>query len=165
MRAGGDQRRMYFEQDASFQSGDLYTSFGVSYPNEIFVGEYARLFAFIEARGFGDLATGISKQTGNITRVLTVNTPAPPAGQTASDLVPGSTSVGVGEVRFRKEVMIPMNEKIENATGAMFVANTPGEYKVLALGATLDDMVDPPVAAAVHSVLPGVLERICARSP
>ena len=143
MRAGGDQRRMYFEQDASFQSGDLYTSFGVSYPNEIFVGEYARLFAFIEARGFGDLATGISKQTGNITRVLTVNTPAPPAGQTASDLVPGSTSVGVGEVRFRKEVMIPMNEKIENATGAMFVANTPGEYKVLALGATLDDMVDP----------------------
>jgi len=149
-RAGLDQRRMYLEQDASFQSGDLYTSFGVSYPNEIFVGEYSRLIAFIQARGYGDLATGISKQPKNLTRILTVKTPPPPAGKTATDLVAGSVSVGVDEVRFRKEFMIPMNEKIENAAGAMFAANTKGEYQVLSwnefgnppAGFILDNMVD-----------------------
>lgn len=146
-RAGLDQRRMYLEQDASFQSGDIYTSFGVSYPNEIYVGQYSRVIAFIYARGAGDLATGISRQGKNITRILTVETPAPPPGKSAADLVPGSVAAGGNEVRFRKELLLPMNERIENAVGAMFVANTEGEYKILSWdefsgrGFIMDDMV------------------------
>jgi YD repeat-containing protein len=142
-RAGFDQSRVYFEQDASVQSGDLYTSFGVSYPNEVFVGEYSRVIAFIEARGYGDVADGLSKLSGGLTSVLTVETPLPPAGKDAIDLVLGSASAGGNKVRFRKEFMLPMHEKIENAMGAMFVANKEGDYKVLALDQSLDDMVGP----------------------
>ncbi|MEN3333436.1 MAG: hypothetical protein V7641_2801 [Blastocatellia bacterium] len=143
LRAGGKQSKMYFEQDASFQSGDLYTPFGVSYPNEIFVGEFSRVLAFIEGRGFGDLATGVSGEGNAITSVLTVEPKNLPAGKTARDLIIGSASAGGTAVRFRKEFMLPMNEKVENVVGAMFLTNTAGEYKVLSMGASLDDMVDP----------------------
>ena len=111
-------------------------------PNKVFVEEYAghRLCSPDRA---GGLASGISHRGRGITRTLTVKTPSPSVGKTAVDLVPGSVSVGAVEVRFRKEVMLPMHEKIENAVGAMFAANTPGEYTVLSQGQSLDDMVDP----------------------
>jgi hypothetical protein len=74
-----------------------------------------------------------------------VTTPSPGAGKTASDLVTGSVNAGADRIRFGKEMLIPMNEKVENVMGAMFVANTPGDYKVLSLGNSLDNMVDPAV--------------------
>jgi RHS repeat-associated protein len=147
-RAGDDQTRVYFEQDASFQSGDLYSSFGVSYPNEIFVGEFSRVLSFIKTRAT-DPASGLSDLGNSVTRALTIEPQAIPAGKTARDLVLGTTSAGGNLVRFRKEFMLPIHEKVENAIGAMFLSTTPGEYKVRAFdewsGAdfSLDNMVDP----------------------
>jgi len=143
LRAGGDQTRMYFEQDAAFNSGDLYTDFGVSYPNEVFVGEFSRVFAFISGRGDKDVATGVSDQGRGITSVLTVEVKNVPAGKTARELILGTTSAGGNKVRFRKEFTIPVNEKVENVAGAMFLSTTVGDYRVLSLGSSLDDMVDP----------------------
>ena len=149
LRSGFKQQKIYFEQDASFQSGALFPDgkggggFGVSYPNEVFVGEYSRVIAYVPPDRAKGLASGISHRGRGITRTLTVKTPSPSVGKTAVDLVPGSVSVGADEVRFRKEVMLPMHEKIENAMGAMFAANTPGEYTVLSQGQSLEDMVDP----------------------
>lgn len=152
--AGFDQSRMYFEQDAAFQSGDLYTGFGVSYPNEIFVGEFSRVLAFIEGRGAGDLATGLSARGRQITRALTVEPDSGiiPAGKTSRDLILGTANVGgSNEVRFRKEFMIPFHDNVENVMGAMFLTNTPGNYKVLSFNQrtgtnfSLDNMVDPAV--------------------
>jgi YD repeat-containing protein len=141
-----DQTRMFLEQDASFQSGDLYSPFGVSYPNEIFVGEFSRVLAFIEGRGAGDLATGLSHRGRAITRALTVEPKNIPGGKTARDLILGTSNVGgSAEVRFRKEFMIPINENVENVMGAMFLANTAGEYNVLSSGFSLDNMVDPAI--------------------
>ncbi len=140
------QSLMYFEQDASFQSGDLYTDFGVSYPNEVFVGEFSRVLAFISGRGAGDLATGVSASRQAITRVLTVAPDAGiiPSGKTPRDLILGTANVGGGtEARFRKEFMLPVGDRVENVMGAMFLATTPGTYKVLAFGSSLDNMVDP----------------------
>lgn len=150
LRAGGEQGRMYFEQDASFQSGDLYSAFGVSYPNEIFVGEYSRVLAFVVTRA-SDPASGLSDFRRNITGALTVEPKTLPGGKTARDLVIGTASAGGNLLRFRKEFMIPMNEKVENVMGAMFLANTSGEYRVLSFDEykgkefSLDNMVDPAI--------------------
>lgn len=149
-RGGFDQSRMYFEQDASFQSGDIYTAFGVAYPHEIFVGEYSRVLSFIIDRST-DPASGLSDLGSQITRALTIEPKVVPGGKAARDLVLGSTSAGGNLVRFRKEFMIPMNDKVENTMGAMFLSTTPGDYRVLAFDEwrgqdfSLDNMVDPAI--------------------
>ncbi|HEY6235449.1 MAG TPA: hypothetical protein VIW69_10140, partial [Candidatus Elarobacter sp.] len=50
---GGDDRRNPVEQDASFHSGDVYTSIVRSTPREISVGEFTRVFGFYLAREAG----------------------------------------------------------------------------------------------------------------
>lgn len=149
-RAGLDQTRVYFEQDASFQSGDLYSSFGVSYPNEIFVGEFSRVLSFVKTRAT-DPASGLSDLGNQITRALTIEPQVVPPGKTSRDMILGTTSAGGTLVRFRKEFMIPINEKVENTMGAMFLSNTPGDYKVRAFDEwtgqdfSLDNVVDPAI--------------------
>ena len=148
------QKRVYLEQDAAFQSGDLYSSFGVSYPNEVFVGEFSRVLAFIHDRANGE-ASGLSDIGARITSTLTVEPQfALPANTLSSDFILGSFSLGAlgssnKQVRFRKDFMLPMNEKVENALGAMFLTKLPGQYKVFAFDEqegkqfSLDDVVDP----------------------
>ena len=144
-RAGFSQDRIYLEQDAAFQSGDLYTPFGVAYPNEIFVGEFSRVLAFLFTRFSNEPASGLSDRGRNITRAVTIR----PQPSVANPRIFGTASAGGTLVRFRKEFMIPMNEKVENAIGGMFIAGAPGNYDILAFdGSTdfsLDNMVDPAI--------------------
>jgi tyrosinase len=131
--AGFNQSRVNFEQDASFQSGDLYNPFTISAPNEIFVGQFSRVFAFIQGRGAGDTGAGLSTLRQPVVDVLTVETPALPAGdtRTPADLVMGCVEASTpGQVRFRESWMIPLKSKSANVVGAMFAAAAPGSYRL-----------------------------------
>lgn len=79
--ASGNQSRMHFEQDASYHSGDLYNNLATSDPAEIYVGQFSRVFGFLQGRGFGDTATGLSDI--NPLEFLTVETPAVNVGGVA----------------------------------------------------------------------------------
>jgi len=121
-------QRIGLEQDASYKSGDLYTNLGVGSPNEIFVGEFARLLGFMQGRGAGDVAVGLSD--ANPLEFLTVETPAI-AGVVASDMVAGSIATpAANRVRFRDSYFIPLHDKVENAVGAFFAASRAGVYNV-----------------------------------
>jgi YD repeat-containing protein len=54
----GDDRRNPVEQDASFHSGDVYTSIARSTPREISTGEFTRVFGFYLAREAGIAGEG-----------------------------------------------------------------------------------------------------------
>jgi hypothetical protein len=126
MMAGGNQSRMHFEQDASYHSGDLYNNFAVSNPAEIFVGQFARVLGFLQGRGAGDTATGLSDI--DTLEFLTVETPNVGALK-PTDLVFGSVdSSTAGRVRFRENYYMHMSDKVENAIGAFFCAAQPGTY-------------------------------------
>jgi tyrosinase len=130
--AGFDQSRVNFEQDASFESGDIYNPFTISSPNEIFVGEFSRVHAFVYGRGAGDTGSGLSKLGDRLVDSLTVEPPPPPAGKTATDMVAGSFDSGrlAGQVHFRENWMIPMKSKAANVLGALFAASAPGSYRL-----------------------------------
>jgi tyrosinase len=130
--AGFDQSRVNFEQDASFESGDLYNPFTISSPNEIFVGQFSRVHAFIYGRGAGDTGVGLSTLRDRLIDSLTVEPPTPPAGRTAADMVAGSvdSALQAGQVHFRENWMIPMKSKAANVLGALFAASVPGSYRL-----------------------------------
>jgi YD repeat-containing protein len=145
LAAGGDQERLPNEQDAAYHSGDLYTDISTSDPDTVFVGQFSKLFAFIQAR-YGGLS---SRNPANI---LTV---ALPAGVQATDIaggVPAGTvslpvdssgtvipasdvlstfPLGADQVRFRENYFVQLSDKIENAVGVFFAAAKPGIYTVI----------------------------------
>lgn len=134
MRAGGDQRRVPMEQDAAFHSGDLYSSIALSVPNEIFVGQFAAIYGFIDHRSTsptGDVATGLSLNPLPLEQ-LTVELPIGVDFDKVSGAILSATlSATAGQVqrvRFRENWYIPMNEKVENVIGALFAASVPGKY-------------------------------------
>ena len=128
--ASGNQSRMHFEQDASYHSGDLYNNLATSDPAEIYVGQFSRVFGFLQGRGFGDTATGLSDI--NPLEFLTVETPAVNVGGVAltpTELVYGSVDANsAGRVRFRENYYMHMKDQVENAVGAFFAASQPGTY-------------------------------------
>lgn len=130
--AGFNQSRVNFEQDASFQSGDIYNPFTISSPNEIFVGQFSRVHAFVYGRGAGDTDAGLSTLGDRLIDSLTVEPPAPPAGKTATDMVAGTidSTRRPGQVHFRENWMIPMKSKAANVLGALFAATVPGSYRL-----------------------------------
>jgi len=124
----GDQHRIGFEQDASFQSGDLYNDIAVGSPTKLFVGQFARVFAFIidrSQRAVGvDVADGVAKS--DILELLTVE---PKGAVTPTDHVFGSVPSATGaHVRFRERFYMRLQDRVENAVGAFFAAAKPGEY-------------------------------------
>ena len=152
-RSGGDRKRVHFEQDASYHSGELYTDLAVSQPNEIFVGQFARLMGFLSGRNPRDnTAVGLSDE--NVLFFLTVEVPGALGNPLA--VVAGAvdaTAAGVNRVRFRENYYIPLEDRVENAIGAFFVASRPfaqsdpraavlvDEYVVHVTGELTDDVV------------------------
>jgi RHS repeat-associated protein len=129
LAAGFDEDRLPNEQDAAYHSGDLYTNILLSNPTEIFVGQFSRIFAFIQARVPGDeLARGLS-DTGAPLNILQVQLPA---GGSAAD-VAGAVPTTATSVRFRENYYIPLSDKVENAVGAFFAASRPGIYTLTAI--------------------------------
>jgi YD repeat-containing protein len=129
--AGFKQDRVTFEQDASFQSGDLYTPFTVSEPNEVFVGQFSRVHAFVYSRLLNaageEIGAGLSDT--DVSSALTVETPVV-AGRTPEDLVAGSLPVSgfPDRVRLRENWQIPLNDKASNVIGGLFAASADGDY-------------------------------------
>jgi hypothetical protein len=133
--AGGDEKRLWNEQDASYHSGDLYTNIAVARDRRVFVGQFARIFGFVETRGQEDVRFGIS-ELGALA-LLEVQLPA---GVTPADVAGGIAS-GADRVRFREHYYIPLHEKVENAVGAFFSASVPGEYTVRAADELAESVV------------------------
>jgi RHS repeat-associated protein len=123
-RAGFNQSRIHFEQDAGYHSGDLYTNLAVSQPNDIFVGQFTRLMGFLSGRGAGDTAVGLSDES--VLFFLTVEVPAALGNPLAAvaGAVDAST-VGANRVRFRENYYIPLEDRVENAIGVFFVTSRP----------------------------------------
>ena len=124
--AGRDRKRIYAEQDAGYVSGDVYTTIVLARPGEVYVGQFARLFAFVNAR-----TAGVSDADDPVT-TLTVE--LPPATDSLSDetiaarvhgaeLVPGTRTV-----QFREHRFIPMKERVANVVGVFFSTAHPGTY-------------------------------------
>ncbi|HEX9821349.1 MAG TPA: phospholipase D-like domain-containing protein [Methylomirabilota bacterium] len=136
--ADRERKRVYAEQDAAFVSGSLYTTIVVSRPSRIFVGQFSRLFAFIEAEKGGLSAAG--------TPVITLTVALPDEDETDSPAtiaarVHGAVLVpGTGTVRFREHRVIPMKERAANVVGVFFSTAHPGTYELEAPG-TLDKPV------------------------
>src|SRR5262249_46520680 len=118
LAAGGDQERLPNEQDAAYHSGDLYTDISTSEPNTIFVGQFSKLFAFIQARSGG-------RSSRNAVNILQVGLPT---GVQPSDV---SGAVGAGPITFRENYFIQLSDQIENAVGVFFVTSKPGVYTVM----------------------------------
>jgi RHS repeat-associated protein len=130
-KAGLDQTKVSFEQDASFQSGEVYTPFTISKPNEVFVGQFSRVYAFVYGRDL-DTRFGLSA-SGTVVEALTVQPPAVPAGSTLQDMVAGSMPSATNpatQVRFRQNWLIPIRARVENVIGALFAATVPGDYRL-----------------------------------
>ena len=130
--AGMDQSKVNFEQDASFESGDIYNPFTISDPAEIFVGQFSRVHAFVYGRGAGDTDAGLSSLT-NIVDSLTVAPPSPlPSGLQPQNVVFGSRPAQnlADRVRFSDNYLIPMKDKAANVLGALFAASVPGDYRL-----------------------------------
>lgn len=124
--AGGDQRRMHFEQDASYHSGDLYNNFATSSPADIYVGQFSRVTGFLMGRGAGDTATGLSD--ADVLEFMTVETPSITGVQPEAMVFGGVAASRRGRVRFRESYYMRMSDKVENAVGAFFAASQPGIY-------------------------------------
>jgi YD repeat-containing protein len=133
--AGGDEKRLWNEQDAAYHSGDLYTNIAVARDRRVFVGQFARIFAFVETRGADDIRFGVS-ELGAL-GLLEVQLPT---GVSAADVAGGVPS-GTDRVRFREHYYIPLHEKVENAVGAFFSTSLPGEYTVRATDELAESVV------------------------
>ena len=126
-RAGLDQRRIPLEQDAAFNSGDLYSSLAIATPNEIFVGQFSAIYGFIQHRSYsptGDVASGLSFRSEAL-ELLTVELPGGVGPEKVAGAIPAAVG---GQIRFRENWYIPMNEKVENVIGALFAASQDGDY-------------------------------------
>jgi len=120
MFSGGDDRRSPFEQDAAFHSGDLYTDIPLSDPTEVFVGQFSRVYAFIQAREGG------VAQSWRPTRLMTIELPV----GAAADAVMGSEPFGGNQVRLRENWMLPLHPRVENAVAGLFAASVAGDYPI-----------------------------------
>lgn len=132
LQVGSKEFRLPNEQDAAYHSGDLYTDLAKAEPNEIFVGQFTRVWAYIQAR-YGGLAQ-LSSPAG-ILRV------ALPSGVTAEQ-VPGAVPAGpdptltgtggahLDTVRFRESHLLELPDPVENAVGALFTTARAGTYHV-----------------------------------
>ena len=120
-----DQYRLTNEADAAFHSGDLYSDLVASYPREIFVGQFSKLFAFINTRGEGIIPSGLGALGGPV-GILRVRLPT---GVTAAD-VAGSIPAGATAVTFRESHFIQLADRVSNAVGVFFAASQPGDYQV-----------------------------------
>jgi hypothetical protein len=111
-----NQGRVSFEQDAAFQSGDLYSRFTVSQPNEVFVGQFSRVHAFIHARSGAASAFGLSALGDGISNVLTVEyePPQAPSLKPLESVIAGSILIAPDRVKFRENWLIPMKSKATN---------------------------------------------------
>ena len=110
--AGFDRNKVNFEQDASFQSGDIYNPFTISKPNEVFAGQFSRVYAFVYGRS-GDTRSGLSA-SGTVVESLTVQPPAVPTGLTLQDMVAGSmpsATSPANQLRFRQNWLIPISSE------------------------------------------------------
>jgi RHS repeat-associated core domain len=130
--AGGNEDRLPNEQDAAYHSGDLYTSIVLARPNEVFVGQFTRIFGFLHPRGVGDSAVGLSDI--NARNFLRVELPAGAAISDVAGAVDAGVSGGVQAVRLREQYYIPMHQRTDNVIGALFVASRPGDYVLRAPG-------------------------------
>ncbi|HEX9821350.1 MAG TPA: phospholipase D-like domain-containing protein [Methylomirabilota bacterium] len=137
--AGKTRERAPTEQEASYLTGDLYTTIALGRPSEIYVGQFARLFAFVHAR-----SSGISR-SGDAVKTLTVELPAAAAPLTAAAIaarVDGAVLVPhTRTVRFRENRFIPMKERAENVVGVFFSTAHPGTYTVDAPGTLKEPVV------------------------
>lgn len=137
--AGFDQRRVSFEQDASFQSGDTYTNIAAARPNEVFVGQFARLYEFQNTR-----FSTISQSLPNLSMLLAVQVPVD-ATNTAADIaarIPGCSLVpGTSQVVMQENRYVRFSDQVENAVGAFFVTRHPGDYVLQSAGALTPDQI------------------------
>jgi hypothetical protein len=129
--SGGDDTRSPFEQDAAFHSGDLYTDIPLSDPTEVFVGQFSRIYGFIQAR-FGGVA-----QNRAPTRLLTIQLPT----GVSADAVSGSAPIGANQVRLRENWMLPLHPRVENAVAGLFAASEPGDYQLNLPNRLTEDVV------------------------
>ena len=142
--ADGDQSRTPFEQDAAYHSGDLYTSITTSSPSTIHVGQFTRVFAFIDTRksdGTGDDAASIAdpQLRSNATEQLTV---AAVSGGTNADIIGTQPSTSKStEVKFRENYYLPLRDEVGNAMAAFFAVSAPGTYRLHAGGELTDNGV------------------------
>ncbi len=137
--AGRDRDRIPLEQDASYHSGDLYSTIVLSRKTRMFVGQFARIFAFINARSGTADAAGLAKNTwGNLLEILTVELPT---GGNVEDVVGAIPASAPNQIRFREGYYIPLQDRVENAVGALFNPIKPGTYQLKAPGTLSKELV------------------------
>jgi hypothetical protein len=131
MLSGFDQGRAAPEQDAAWQSGDLYTNIPVARPSTVFQGHFTRLFAFIQVRG-GNLS-------GNdLSTLLQVNRPA---GSTATSAEVKGTTLNGSTFDFTDErYWIPMRDRAENVHGVFFNSSADGVFDLVLAGQLQGDV-------------------------
>lgn len=130
--ASNDRRRVPTEQEASYVSGELYTTIVLARPTDIYVGQFARLFAFIEAR-----SSGVSRGDGPTARLMLAlpAATAPLTDEAIAARVDGAVLIpGTRTVRFRENRFIQMKERAENVVGVFFSTSHPGTYVLDAPG-------------------------------
>ena len=123
-------------------SGDLYTSITTSRPSTVHVGEFTRVFAFIDTRAGGDVvAISDPALRGNVTEQLTV---AAVTGGTNNDIIGvqmATSADAAGEMKFRENYHLPLRDEVGNAVGALFAASAPGTYRLHAGNELTDEGV------------------------
>lgn len=122
------QDQLALEQDASYQSGDLYTSMALADPATVFVGQFSRVFAHVSARSrlIEDFAVSSLLRIG-VSPVAKVEDSGV-GGAFPSNFDPASNKVI--EVRLRADYHIPLADRLINTFGAFFVSTQPGTYKL-----------------------------------
>jgi hypothetical protein len=121
-----NEQRLPNEQDAAYHSGDLYTSIPLTREPQVFVGQFARVFAFLQERN-----SAVS--TRGVLSLLDVELPAGVNAADVSGAIP-STFGGKASVHFRENWYIPLADSVENAVGAFFASSKPGSYRLHAPG-------------------------------
>jgi RHS repeat-associated protein len=129
--AGGNFKRLPGEQEASYQSGELYTSIVIGEPHEIFVGQFSRVYAFIEGRG-GGLRT--YEEPEYLLEVELPNVPNRSFEDVARD-VQGTELMPHGRrVHFHSHRLLPIIDRAANVVGAVFSSAQPGTYRLICPG-------------------------------
>jgi hypothetical protein len=122
------QGRLPNEEDAAYHSGDLYWDIAKADPNDLYVGHVTRAWSFIQSR-----IGGLSLR-GDATGILRI---ALPAGATAADVagsIPTAQDTNFSPPRdcvlFRETHMLDLDDRVENAVGALFIPLKAGDYHV-----------------------------------
>jgi RHS repeat-associated protein len=133
MVAKGVEIRVPLEQEAAYYSGDLYTTIVVADPYEIYVGQFARLYAFVQMRGGEGLAA--KEKEAATTLQLQLPVTAADTREIIAGKVHGSLLMaGTDNVRFRTRRFLPVKEKAGNLVGVLFSSGHAGTYPLLAPG-------------------------------